>query len=152
MSRMTATLLPLLCCAAVAAAAETAAPRAVTPLLQSAASLQDAASDVAIWVHPADPQRSLVLGAGGTAGLEIFGLDGAALQQVPSPQVEFVDVRYGVPIGSRTVDLVLAVDVSRAQLHFFTVDQASRRLEPLPGTDAKQALICLAEFIVGRAF
>jgi len=133
MSRMTVTLLPLLCCAAVAAAAETAAPLAVTPRLQSVASLQDAASDVAIWVHPADPQRSLVLGAGGTAGLEIFGLDGAALQQVPSPQAEFVDVRYGVPIGSRTVDLVLAVDVSRAQLHFFTVDQASRRLEPLPG-------------------
>ena len=133
MSRLTATLLPVLCCAAVAAAAETAAPLAVAPRLQSVASLQDAASDVAIWVHPADPQRSLVLGAGGTAGLEVFGLDGAALQQVPSPQVEFVDVRYGVPIGSRTVDLVLAVDVSRAQLHFFTVEQASRRLEPLPG-------------------
>src|SRR5688500_20347919 len=102
MSRMTATLLPLLCCAAVAAAGETAAPLAVTPRLQSVASLQDAAGDVAIWVHPADPQRSLVLGAGGTAGLEIFGLAGAALQQVPSPQAEVVEVRYGWPSGGRS--------------------------------------------------
>ena len=134
MSRMTATLLPLLCCvAAIAAAAETGPPLAVAPRLQTAPSLQDAANDVAIWVHPAEPQRSLVLGAGGTAGLEIFGLDGAALQRVPDPHVEFVEVRYGVPIDGRAVDLVLAVDVSRAKLHFFTVDPASRQLASLPG-------------------
>src|SRR4026208_239501 len=99
MSRMTVTLLPLLCCAAVAAAAETAAHLAVTPRPQSVASLQDAASDVAIWVHPADPQRSLVLGAGGTAGLEIFGLDGAALPQGPSPPAGGGGGRYVVPGG-----------------------------------------------------
>ena len=130
MSRTTANLLPLLFCVAVAAAAETGPPVAVAPRLQTVPSLQDAANDVAIWVHPAEPGRSLVLGAGGTASLEIFGLDGAALQRVPDPHVEFVEVRYGVPIDGRAVDLVLAVDVSRAKLHFFSVDQASRQLAP----------------------
>jgi 3-phytase len=131
---MIAILVCSLCSIAGAAVAgPDAPPVAVMPRQQTAASLQDAASDVAIWVHPTDPGRSLVLGAGGTAGLEVFGLDGAAVQQLPKPQVEFVDVRYGVSVGVRTVDLVLAVDVSQARLNFFTVDPASGLLTPVPG-------------------
>jgi 3-phytase len=133
MPRLTAILLPLLCCAARAAIAETGSPPAVAPRLQTAPSLQDVANDVAIWVHPTEPQRSLVLGAGGTAGLEIFGLDGAAVQRVGVPRVELVDVRYGVPIGGRAFDLVLTVDVSRAQLHFLTVDPLTGQLAALQG-------------------
>ena len=128
----TAALLSLFLCV-IAGPAGGAAAVAVTPRQQTSASLQDAASDVAIWIHPTQAQRSLVLGAGGTAGLETFGLDGAAVQQIPSPQVDLVDVRHGATLGGRDVDLVLAVDVSRANLHFFAVEPESRQLSAVPG-------------------
>jgi 3-phytase len=134
MPRTFALAMALFCCTTTVAAADgVSPPTAVVPRMQTAASVQDAASDVAIWVHPTDPERSLVVGAGGTAGLEIFGLDGASVQRLPAPQVDFVDVRYGVAVGDRTGDLVLAVDVSQARLHFFHIDPGARSVAPLPG-------------------
>ncbi len=44
--------------------------------------LEDGANGVAIWVHPADPAKSLILGAGGSGGLEVYGLDGALRQRI----------------------------------------------------------------------
>lgn len=132
MCRKTVLLLLCLCSVAtVAAPADDLAPAGVAPRLQTAVSLQDAASDVAVWVHPSQPERSLVIGAGGTAGLESFGLDGAAVQRLPSPQAGFVDVRQGVSLGGQVIDLVLAVDVSQARLHLLAIDPADRRLAPL---------------------
>lgn len=106
----------------------------VAPRAQTQPSLQDAANDVAVWIDPAAPGRSLVLGAGGTAGLEVFGLDGAAVQRMEGIQAEFVDVRYGVPLGDSTADLVMVADVPLALVHFYTVDRATRTLRAAGGS------------------
>ncbi len=73
--------------ATVAAAAETA-PTA-----------QDGANGVAIWVHPEDGAKSLILGAGGTGGLEVYGLDGALKQRIADIEASHVTVRYGFEFG-----------------------------------------------------
>src|SRR5688572_32163482 len=49
---------------------------------ETAPTAEDGANGVAIWVHPEDSARSLILGAGGTGGLEVYGLDGALKQRV----------------------------------------------------------------------
>ncbi len=53
------------------------APATVAAAAETAPTAQDGANGVAIWVHPEDGAKSLILGAGGTGGLEVYGLDGA---------------------------------------------------------------------------
>jgi 3-phytase len=132
MRRKTVLLLLYLCSmVAVAAAPTDTAPTRVTPRLQTEASLQDAASDVAIWIHPTDPARSLVLGAGGTAGLETFDLRGALVQRFDSLEATFVDVRYAVAAGGSAVDVALVLDAAKARLHMLAIDAETRQLRKL---------------------
>ena len=56
----------------------------------------DAADDPAIWIHPADPARSLVLGTDKKGGLHAYSLDGRRRQLVsPGSRPNNVDVLYG---------------------------------------------------------
>jgi 3-phytase len=102
----------------------------IAPRLQTTPGVQDAAKDVAFWLHPTDPARSLVLGAGGSAGLEVFGLHGAARQRIADIQADLVDVRHAVSLGEGTFDLVTVGEVRRGLLHFYTVDAATGSLRP----------------------
>src|SRR5688572_11772533 len=117
------------------AAPEAAAPPAqhdrdvtVASKRQTSPGAEDAANDVALWVHPTDPARSLLLGAGGSAGLEVFGLDGASRQRIAEIQADLVDVRHSVTLGDASVDLVTVGEVRRGLLHFYTVDAATGTL------------------------
>lgn len=112
----------------------------VASKLQTSPSAEDAANDVALWVHPTDTSRSLVLGAGGTAGLEVFGLDGAARQRVADIQADLVDVRHAVTRGGGGgLDLVTVGEVRRGLLHFYTVDAGTGALRPAPGAPVEVA-------------
>ncbi|MDG3007168.1 phytase [Paludisphaera mucosa] len=69
----------------------------------------DAADDPAIWIHPDDPARSLVLGTDKKGGLHAYTLDGRTRQVVSvGCRPNNVDVLYGFPLAGRTVDLALA--------------------------------------------
>ena len=68
---------------------------------ETAPTAQDGANGVAIWVHPEDGAKSLILGAGGTGGLEVYGLDGALRQRISDIEASQVMVRYGFEIGGR---------------------------------------------------
>ena len=68
----------------------------------------DAMDDPAVWVHPTDKSRSLVLGNDKGGGLETYDLDGSLVQRLAFGTQFWgnVDVRQGVQIGGRTRDLV----------------------------------------------
>jgi hypothetical protein len=68
--------------ASVPAAAET----------EPVASALDAADDPAIWVHPADPALSLVIGTDKQAGVYVYDLAGAERQFVATGGANNVDV------------------------------------------------------------
>ncbi|WZO99884.1 phytase [Isosphaeraceae bacterium EP7] len=69
----------------------------------------DAADDPAIWIHPVDPARSLVLGTDKKGGLHSYSLDGHARQLVsPGSRPNNVDILYGFPIDGVKVDLAVA--------------------------------------------
>ena len=122
---------------------------------ETAPTAEDGANGVAIWVHPVDAARSLILGAGGTGGLEVYGLDGVLKQRVSDFEASHVMVRYGFEIGGSKRALVLAYDPMRSALVGYTIDGGG--LSRLPGTPilADDELTGLCGFtspITGRVY
>jgi myo-inositol-hexaphosphate 3-phosphohydrolase len=69
----------------------------------------DAADDPAIWVHPTDPARSLILGTDKKGGLNVYALDGRSVQEVSNDwRPHNVDVLSGFSLDGKTVDLAVA--------------------------------------------
>ena len=99
----------------------------------------DAADDPALWVHPADPALSLVIGDDKGGGLVVYGLDGALLQELDGAKhLNNVDLRYGFPLAGAfadgvahaKVDLVGVGNQTDKSLVFYKVNPVARRLEP----------------------
>src|SRR5688572_32716596 len=122
---------------------------------ETAPTAEDGANGVAIWVHPEDAARSLVLGAGGTGGLEVYGLDGALKQRVSDMEASHVMVRYGFEIGGGKQALVLAYDPMHSTLIGFTIDNGElRRLPgaPIVADDELTGLCGFTSPISGRTY
>ena len=63
----------------------------------------------AIWVHPTDPEKSLILGADTHGGLLVYNLDGRQLGLVSDgSRPNHVDVLNDFSLGGRSVDLAVA--------------------------------------------
>ena len=98
----------------------------------------DAADDPAIWIHPDDPSKSLVLGTDKKGGLNVFDMDGKRLQIVSDgARPNNVDVIYDFPHDGATIDLAVAGTRKKTSfgIGFWRIDRASRRLSelgPLP--------------------
>ena len=89
----------------------------------------DAADDPAIWVAP-DPQDTLIIGTDKTAGLYVFGLDGAVRQFLPVGRLNNVDLREGFPTSQGERVLLAATDRTNIALALFTLDPASGEVTP----------------------
>jgi 3-phytase len=99
----------------------------------------DAADDPAVWVHPTDPARSLVLGDDKEGGLCVYGLDGVELQVIDERKhLNNVDLRYGFPLAGSfadgtkhdRVDLAGVGNETDRSVLFYKIHPATRRLEP----------------------
>jgi 3-phytase len=122
---------------------------------ETAPTAQDGANGVAIWVHPEDGAQSLILGAGGTGGLEVYGLHGALKQRVSDIEASQVMVRYGFEIGGGKRPLVLAYDPMRSTLIGYTIDNGElRRLpgQPIVADDELTGLCGYTSAITGRVY
>jgi 3-phytase len=103
------------------------AARNDAPLAQAAletepvASRGDAADDPAIWVNPADPAVSLVIGTDKSRGLNVYRLDGTLVQSLPDGRMNNVDLRDGFALGERRVTVVAASDRDRDAVALYLV-------------------------------
>ena len=89
----------------------------------------DAADDPAIWIHPDDPSKSLVLGTDKKGGLNVFDVDGKRLQIVSnSTRPNNVDVIYNFPLEGATIDLAVAGIRKKTSfgIGFWSIDRESR--------------------------
>ena len=69
----------------------------------------DAADDPAIWVHPTDREKSLILGSDKQGGVHTYGLNGKQRQVVSETCLpNNVDVLYGIKWGDGRMDLAVA--------------------------------------------
>lgn len=86
----------------------------------------DAADDPALWVHPRDRARSLVLATNKKQGLLSYDLSGKQQQLLPVGRLNNVDVRQDVRLGTRRVDLALATQRDERALAVFEIDADGR--------------------------
>ena len=88
--------------------------------------------DPAIWVHPGDSSRSIVIVTAKEGGLRIYDLESNELQSLPAtpaPRADGVDGRYNnvdiaydLRLGGKTVDVAVVSDRYNDQLRFFAID------------------------------
>lgn len=88
----------------------------------------DAADDPAIWVHPTDPAKSLIIGTQKKRGLYVYDLSGKTLQVIPDGRMNNVDLRYGFELQGERVAIVAASNRTRKSLALYKVDPVTRQL------------------------
>jgi 3-phytase len=107
------------------------------PVLACGSSRCDAADDPAIWIHPTDPNKSLIIGTdkqgNGSGGLEVYDLTGKKLQIINSPSGN-VDVRYNFPMDGAKIDIAAAYSKSKNSAAFYKINPATLRLEDITGS------------------
>lgn len=95
------------------------------------------ADDPAIWIHPKDPSKSLIIGTDkteATGGLFVFGLNGKTRQHIQGlDRPNNVDVEYGFSLGGKQVDLVVATERMKRRLVIYRVDPATQTLIDVTG-------------------
>jgi 3-phytase len=102
------------------------------------AQLSNDPDDPAVWVHPQDPSRSLILGtmkvAAPAGAVVVFGVDGQIRQTISGiDRPNNIDVEYGVQLGGRRMDIAVATERLARQLRVFRIDPAGGRLVDLGG-------------------
>jgi 3-phytase len=100
-------------------------PVEVRPVFGTA-QVSDDPDDPAIWVHPSDPGRSLILGTNKvkapTGALVVFGLDGKIRQTVAGlDRPNNVDVEYSLTMATQSMDIAVATERLQNQLRIFRI-------------------------------
>ncbi len=118
---------PLLSCAITRSEAQVAVLPTVetTPVPSSG----DAADDMVVWVHPAEPALSTVIGTDKIAGLAVYDLAGNVLQFLPDGRLNNVDLRQDFSLGGSAVALVTAAERNGNVLAIYAVDASTRLLQ-----------------------
>lgn len=95
------------------------------------ASDEDAADDTAVWVHPRDPARSLIVATDKKAGLLFYSLSGRKLAEFPVGRINNIDVREGFDLQGRSIQLIAGSNRTTKSLDLWTIAAESLRLIPL---------------------
>lgn len=85
---------------------------------------RDAADDPAIWVHPRDPARSVILATDKKGGLLAHDLHGRRIDYLRAGQFNNVDLRGDFRLGGESVTLVAISDRSRDTIALYRVNPA----------------------------
>jgi 3-phytase len=95
------------------------------------------ADDPAVWIHPSDAERSLVLGtdkAERDGGLFVFNLDGEVVQRFEGlDRPNNVDVDYGFTLNGKTVDVAVVTERNKKRLRIYAIDRATGILTDVSG-------------------
>ena len=94
----------------------------------------DAADDPAIWIHPTDPSRSLIIGTDKKHGLDVYDLAGKRVQSLPDGKMNNVDLRYEFPLDGAKVAVVAATNRTDQSLALYAVDANGRLRNVADGT------------------
>jgi len=98
---------------------------------QPVAHAGDAADDPAIWRHPSDPRLSLIIATDKKGGLPVYCMDGSLCMTVDAGPLNNVDVRQGVSMGDRTLDVIAASRTDDATIRLFTADPETLVVSPI---------------------
>jgi 3-phytase len=101
------------------------APAALAPVVITEETPVDS-DDPAIWIHPEDPSKSLVLGTDKGGAVVVFDLDGKIVPDktvTGLQRMNNVDVEYGFQLGRETVDIAVATERTASALRVFRLPE-----------------------------
>lgn len=107
--------------------------------------------DPAVWVHPSQRSKSLIVAAAKFGGMRAYDLKGKEVGRIdppldaagkPTNRFNNVDVQYDFDLNGKRVDLAVASDRLRDKLAIFRIDPAA------PGGP----LVDVTDPAIGRAF
>ena len=123
--------------------------RAVVPVIKATAetdaveSVDDAADDPAIWIHPTDPLKSLVLGTDKKSGIAVYDLSGQQVQFLPAGLPNNIDLRQNVMVGEWSGDIAVSSNRFDNSVTVFSVGASGVVLLGSFPSDIKPYGICL---------
>ncbi|WP_445269668.1 phytase [Streptomyces sp. DSM 41634] len=119
-----------------AAAASVTATVETAPVSHSG----DAADDPAIWVHPTDPAKSVVVGTDKKGALEVYDMTGARIQRITGDYGNNVDLRGNIVVSADD-----EAAGGNGAMHIYRIDPATRQLKRLADvpTEVTAHGICL---------
>ncbi|AYV26225.1 3-phytase precursor [Streptomyces sp. ADI95-16] len=83
----------------------------------------DAADDPAIWVHPTDPAKSVVVGTDKKGALEVYDMTGARIQRISGDYGNNVDLRGNIVVSADD-----EAASGNGAMHIYRIDPATRKL------------------------
>ena len=99
------------------------APNALKPIAITEPTKHDT-DDPALWIHPTDRTKSLVIGTDkdSDGALYVYDLDGKIVNRVEGlKRPNNVDIAYGFSLGGKSVDIAVATERELQRLRVFTV-------------------------------
>lgn len=106
---------------------------------QAVTSAEDAADDPAIWVHPTQPENSLIIGTDKnkeSGALYVYDLQGKILDRYAANGLNNVDVRQNITLpgdtSGQTVDVIAASKRSDSTIAMWTLDSTKTKLVLIP--------------------
>jgi 3-phytase len=100
-----------------------------------ALSEMDAADDPAIWIHPSDPSKSLILGTNKKGGISVYNLHGEEIHYYRVGNANNVDVRYGFQFGNGTKgDIIACSERIDDKIMVFRINQEDGSLTEISGS------------------
>lgn len=102
----------------------------VTALVETApvASFGDAADDPAIWAHPTEPAKSLIIATDKKAGMVVYDMQGKLVQFRRDGKMNNTDLREDFLLGGKKVILVTASDRTHKAVAIYRLDPDKREL------------------------
>jgi 3-phytase len=107
-----------------------------------AGSQGDAADDPALWRHPSDASKSLIIGTNKQTGLVVYTLDGKLAQSLPIGRLNNVDLRQST---DRPYDVAVASNDEANAISVFFIDRVTSEVThhgDLPVTTIEPYGIC----------
>lgn len=81
----------------------------------------DSADDPAIWIHPSNPEKSVIIGTDKKGGLATYNLKGEQLNYYPFGNMNNCDLRTGFPINGDTIDILAASNRTMQSVSLFRI-------------------------------
>jgi len=91
----------------------------------------DRADDAIIWVHPTEPNQSVIIGTDkddDEGGLVVYDLAGSQMSFVTGGKMNNIDVRYNFPLGGKEVDIIAVGNRTDDSIAVYTIDPNTREL------------------------
>ncbi|WP_321396489.1 phytase [Emcibacter sp.] len=88
----------------------------------------DAADDMAIWVNPADPEKSRIIGTQKKSGLYVYDLKGEIVQFLPDGRMNNVDLRDGFDLAGKQVTIVASTNRTDLSISLYAIDPETMEL------------------------